>query len=197
MMSPAWLPEILAALLVVVAAASAARLVAAGLQARLWATQPTLSRSSWLGSAGADTDIAHVLMCIAMAGMLAPSVRALPPHAWEAIFGLFTAWFAWRLMDDTRVNGLQSLMSGHRAAHPFHCAVMAYMFAAFTTSDGMDMTGMDSGMTQLNYSAVVLSLAFVLIGHCVWDLLVQLSGRRYSFAVASGVAALPVTPRRQ
>ena len=179
MMSPAWLPDILAALVVVVAAASATRLATARLQARLWAAQPTLSRSSWRGSGGADTDIAHLLMCIAMAGMLAPSVRTLPPHAWEAIFGLLTAWFTWRLVDDTRVNGLQSLVSGHRAAHPFHCAVMAYMFAALTTSDGMDMTGMDSGMTQLNYSAVALSFAFVLIGYCVWDLLGQLSGRRY------------------
>jgi Domain of unknown function (DUF5134) len=67
-------------------------------------------------------------MCIAMAGMLAPCVKTLPPPAWEAIFGLLTAWFAWRLVGDTKVNSLRSLVSGHRAAHLFHCAAMVYMF---------------------------------------------------------------------
>ena len=89
MMSPAWLLDILAALMLVVAAVSATCLATARLPAsRLSAAEPTGSRSSPRGSGGADTDIAHLLMCIAMAGMLAPSVKTLPPHAWEAIFGL-------------------------------------------------------------------------------------------------------------
>jgi hypothetical protein len=103
MMSPAWLLDILAALMLVVAAVSATRLATARSPAnRLSAAEPTGSRSSPRGSGGADTDIAHLLMCIAMAGMLAPSVKTLPPHAWEAIFGLLTAWFAWRFVGDTR-----------------------------------------------------------------------------------------------
>jgi hypothetical protein len=109
-------------------------------------------------------------MCIAMAGMLAPSVKTLPPHAWEAIFGLLMAWFAWRLVGDTKVNGLRSLVSGHRAARLFHCAAMVYMFAALTTSDGMDMTGMGSGMARsLKYPALALAFAFVLVCYSVWD----------------------------
>jgi len=103
MMSPAWLLDILAALMLVLAAVRATRLATARLPAdRLSAAEPTGSRSSPRGSGGADTDIAHLLMCIAMAGMLAPSVKALPPHAWGAIFGLLTAWFAWRLVGETK-----------------------------------------------------------------------------------------------
>jgi hypothetical protein len=190
-MSPAWLVDIVAALMLVVAAVSATRLVIARSPAnRLSAAEPTGSRSSPRGSGGADTDIAHLLICIAMAGMLAPSVKTLPPHAWEATFGLLTAWFAWRFVGDTKVNGLRSLVSGHRAAHQSHCAAMVYMFAALTTSDDMDMTGMGSGMARsLKYPA--LAFAFVLVCYSVWELLGQLSGRRYSLGVAPSAGAAP------
>ena len=196
MMSPAWLLDNLAALMLVVAAVSATRLATARLPAnRLAAAVPIGSRASPRGSGGADADIAQVLMCIAMGGMLVPSVKTLPPHAWEAIFGLLTAWFAWRLVRDTKVNGLRALVSGHRAAHPFHCAAMVYMFAALTMSDGMngmDMTGMGSGMApSLEYPALALAFAFVLVGYSVWDLLGHLCGRRYSLGVASSAGAAP------
>jgi Domain of unknown function (DUF5134) len=185
-MSPVWLFDILAVLMLVTAAVSATRLATARLPAnRLSAVEPTGSRSSSRGSGGADTDIAHLLMCIAMAGMLAAGVKTLPPPAWEAIFFLLTAWFAWRLVGDTKVNDLRSLVSGHRTAHLFHCAAMAYMFAALTTSDEMDMTGMGSGIAQsLKYPALALAFAFVLVCYSVWDVRGQLSGRRYRRGVA-------------
>jgi hypothetical protein len=188
-MSRAWLPDIFAALMLLVAAASATRLATGHLPvSRLSATEPTGSRSSPCGSGGADTDIAHLLMCVAMAGMLAPSVKTLPPHAWEAIFGLLTAWFAWRLVGDAKVNTLQSLVSEHRAAHLVHCAAMVYMFAALATSDGMDMTRMGSGMAgSLKYPALAQAFVFLLLGYSVWDILVQLSGRRYRLKVALSV----------
>lgn len=193
MLSPAWLLDILTGLMLVVAAVSATRLATARSSAnRLSAAEPTGSRSSPRGLGGADTDITHLLMCIAMAGMLAPSVKTLPPPAWEAIFGLLTAWFAWRLVGDTKVNGLRSLLSGHRAAHPFHCAAMVYMFAAVMTSDGMDMTGMGNGTAEsLKYPPLALAFAFVLVGYSVWDLVGQLSGRRYSLDVAPSAGTAP------
>jgi hypothetical protein len=194
MMSPACLFDILAALMLVVAAVCATRLATARLPAnRLSAAEPTRSRSTPCGSSGADTNIAHLLMSIAMAGMLAPSVKTLPPHAWEMILCLLTAWFAWRLVGDTKVNSLRSLVSGHRAAHLFHCAAMVYMFAALTTSDGMDMTGMGSGMARsLKYPVVALAFAFVFVCYSVLDLLGQLSGGRYSLGVAPSAGATPV-----
>jgi hypothetical protein len=198
MMSPAWLLDILAALMLVVAAVSATRLATAWLPAnRLPAAEPTGSRSSPRGSGGADTDIAHLLMGIAMAGMLAPSAKALPPHAWEVIFGLLTAWFAWRLVGDTKLNGLRSLVSGHRAAHLFHCAAMVYMLVPLTTLDGMDTTGMDmtamcSGMARsLKYPVLALAFAFVLVCYNGWDVFGQLSGQRYSLGVAPSAGTAP------
>lgn len=192
MMSPAWLLDILAALMLVVAAVSGTRLATAGLPtSRLSVAEPAGSRSSANGSGGADTDIAHLLMGIAMAGMLAPSVKTLPPYAWEAIFGLLTAWFAWRLVGDTKVNGLRSLVSEHRAVHLFHCAVMVYMFVALTTSDDRCMTGSGSGMALLLEYPLALAFAFVLVCYSVWDLVGQLSGRRYSLRGAPSAGAAP------
>ena len=71
-MTPAWILDIFAAIMLVVAAVSAARLVAA----RPWQR----------GAVVTDTDISHLLMGIAMAGMLAPSLTTLPNDAWVVVF---------------------------------------------------------------------------------------------------------------
>ena len=85
-MTPAWILDIFAAVMLVVAAVSAARLVAA----RPWQR----------GAVVTDTDISHLLMAIAMAGMLAPSLTTLPDGAWEAVFAVLTAWFGYRVVRD-------------------------------------------------------------------------------------------------
>jgi uncharacterized membrane protein YfcA len=82
-----------------VAAVSAARLVAA----RPWQR----------GAVVTDSDIAHLLMAVAMAGMLVASLTTLPNSAWEVIFGLLTAWFAYRVTRDARANGIRALAGGH------------------------------------------------------------------------------------
>jgi hypothetical protein len=64
-MSSTWLLDILAALMPVVAPASATRFATARLPAiRLLAAEPAGSRSSPRGSGGADTDNADLVMCI-------------------------------------------------------------------------------------------------------------------------------------
>ena len=179
MTSPVWLLDILTVLVLVVAVASAVRLAPALLPAfRLSAAGPISSRSSRRGSNAVDTDIVHLLMCIAMARMSAASVQTLSPHNWESIFGVLTAWFAWRLVGDTKVYGLRSLLGGHRGTHLIHCAAMVLMCAAPATSDRMDMMEMGGGMTKpLSYPA----LAFALVCFSVWDLFGQLWSRRYGF----------------
>ncbi len=201
-MSPAWLLDILTALMVMVAAVSATRLATACLPAnRLSAAKPTESRSLPRDLGAPDTDIAYLLMGIAMAGMLAPSIKTLPPHAWEAIFGLLTAWFAWRLVGYAKLNGVRFLVNGHLAAHLFHCAATLFMLVCLTTSDGMDMTGMGSGIEMgamcsgmarsLKYPALALAFAFVLVCYSGWDVFGQLSGQRYSLGVAPSAGAAP------
>ncbi len=192
MMSPGWLFDILVALTLIVAAVSATRLATAPWPADwLLVARPGRSRSSPRHSGGPDIDIAYLLMCIAMAGMLAPSVKTLPSQTWEAIFGLLTAWFAWRMVEGTRVDGLRSLVRGHHAVHLFHCVATVYMFAALTTADSMDKSGMGRAMApSLTYAAPARAFALVLACHSVWDFLAQLSGRRSNLgrAPSSGAA---------
>jgi hypothetical protein len=133
-MPPAWLLDSFAALMLVIAAVGTTRLAAARLASAhsLSVAEPTGSRPWPHGSSGADNDVAHLLMGIAMVGMLAASVTTLPSRAWEATFSVLTAWFAWRIARDARVNGIRSLASGHSAVHVLHCGAMLYLFAAIT-----------------------------------------------------------------
>ncbi|HUN37393.1 MAG TPA: DUF5134 domain-containing protein [Trebonia sp.] len=178
-MPPAWLTDIFAALMLVVAAVSAARLAAA----RPW--QP--------GAVIPDTDIAHLLMGIAMAGMLASSLTTLPNAAWEVIFALLTVWFAYRVARDARASGIRALASGHCAPHLVHSAAMLYMFLAVKTAASGSMAGMSgsagSAMQALAYPTLAFIFALILIGYTAWDL-DQLPGFR------PGLAAM-VAPSHQ
>ena len=71
MAAPAWLTGAFAAVMLTVAVYCAGRLAAA----RRW-RRPT----------EVDTDAGHVLMGLAMAGMLVARLRILPDAAWETVF---------------------------------------------------------------------------------------------------------------
>jgi len=182
-MTPAWLLDIVAAVMLAVAALSAARLVAA----RPWVRDGVVI----------DTDVAHLLMAIAMAGMLTPRLRTLPDIAWEVVFGLLAAWFAVRVTRDARRSGVRALASGHCIPHLVHSASMLYMFLALTATaraagaGSMDMSG--TSAMSLRYPTLALLFAFILVGYSIWDL-DQLSGRRYAFSAARvpGIPALAV-----
>ena len=181
-MTPAWILDIFAALMLAVAAVSAGRLVAA----RTWQH----------GSVIIDTDIAHLLMAIAMAGMLASSLTTLPNGAWDVVFALMTVWFAYRVARDARANGIRALAGGHCAPHLVHSAAMLYMFLALSApaaSGGSGMGGMGgSAMQTLKYPTLAFVFALVLAGYNIWDL-DQLSGKRYSLTSAR-VSLANVTP---
>ena len=162
-MTPAWILDIFAAIMLVVAAVSAARLVAA----RPWQR----------GAVVTDTDVSHLLMGIAMAGMLAPGLTTLPNNAWAAVFVVLTAWFGYRVMRDYQASGARALAVGHCAPHLVHSAAMVYMFLAITTASaasgaamgGMNMSGI-SGMPALHVPTLALVFAVILIGYTIWDL---------------------------
>jgi Domain of unknown function (DUF5134) len=191
-MTPAWLLDLLAALMLGVAAVSAARLVAA----RPWRR----------GSIVIDTDVAHLLMGIAMAGMFTSRLETLPDAAWEVIFGLMAAWFAVRVVIDARANGVRALAGGHCAPHLVHSGSMLYMFLALA-APAAGMSGM-SGMAgmggaagaamTLTYPTLAFGFALIMVGYTVWDV-DQLSGRRYSVSPATvslagvGAVAMPAT----
>ncbi|TVZ07032.1 DUF5134 domain-containing protein [Trebonia kvetii] len=173
-MTPAWILDALAALMLVVAAVSAARIV--------------LARPWRCGAFVADTDVAHLLMAIAMAGMLTPRLGTLPDTAWEAVFSLLAVWFASRVAREARTNGRGALAGAHCAPHLVHSVSMLYMFLAATapparTGTGEGMGGMSAGAGSaamtLSLPTLAFVFAFILVGYAVWDL-DQLSGRRYS-----------------
>ena len=188
-MIPSWILDIFAALMLVVAAVSAGRLVVA---------QPW--RQGAQRTALADIDVAHLLMAIAMAGMLTASLQTLPNGAWEVIFAVLTAWFAYRVARDLQVSGVRALAGGHCAPHLIHAAAMLYMFLALTvpTAHGSGMSGMGGAagtMGTLSQPFLAFIFALALIGYSIWDL-DQLSGPgtsgHYSLAVARTAPAAAV-----
>ena len=180
-MTPAWILDIFAAIMLVVAAVSAARL----LEVRPWQR----------GAVITDTDISHLLMGIAMAGMLAPSLTTLPDDAWAVVFGVLAVWFGYRVVRDYQASGTRALAVGHCAPHLVHSAAMLYMFLAITTpamSGGSGMAGMSGmgGMGALHVPTLGFVFALILIGYTIWDL-DQLSSLRYGLAAAVAGAAAP------
>jgi hypothetical protein len=176
-MTPAWLLDIFAAIMLGVEAVSAARLAAA----RPW--------RGGRGAALADIDVAHLLMASAMAGMLASSLQTLPDGAWEVIFGVLLAWFAYRVARDAQVSGFRALAGGHCAPHLIHAASMLYMFLALTTPAAHGaggMGGMAGSAGVLEFPLLAFVFTLLLAGYTIWDL-DQLSGPgasgHYSLAV--------------
>jgi len=189
-MIPSWILDSFAAVMLLVAAASAARLVAA----RSW---PRGTQRAAL----ADVDVAHLLMAIAMAGQLVAGLRTLPDGAWEVVFGLLTAWFAYRVIRDARVSGVRALAGGHCAPHLVHAAAMLYMFLAVSAPAAHGAGGMSgmggglSGMGTLGLPFLAFGFALTLIGYSIWDL-DQVSGPgtsgHYSLAAARVTPPGPV-----
>ena len=178
-MTPDWILDIFAALMLVVAAVSAARLVAA----RPWQR----------GAVVTDTDVSHLLMGIAMAGMLASSLTTLPNGAWVAVFAVLAVWFGYRVVRDYQASGARALAVGHCAPHLVHSAAMVYMFAAQAApaagGGGMGGMGAMSGMSTLHVPTLAFLFALILIGYTIWDL-DQLSGLRQGLALSVvGVAS--------
>lgn len=174
-MTPAWIPGAFAALMLAVAAVSAARLIAV----RPWQRGPVAT----------GIDLAHLFMGIAMAGMLKPGLTTLPGGEWDVIFGLLAGWFAYLVMLDARENGLRALAVRHCAPHLVHSAAMLYMFG-FLTAPAAGMGGASgAAMHSLRYPVLAFVFALILAGYTVWDL-DQLSSGNYRLASVPGGAAV-------
>ena len=154
---PTWLTAIFAAASLAVAIYCAARLVAA----RRW-HRPT----------EVDTDGAHVIMGVAMAGMLLSGLRTLPSAIWEVVFAAAAVWFGYRMFQGRRGAQPSPWRSSHPLPHLVECAAMVFMFlilpasaAAGAATSGMSMT---MTATESRFSFLTLPLALYLLGYVVW-----------------------------
>ena len=152
---PAWLTGIFAAAVLAVAVYCTGRLVAA----RRWRRLTEL-----------DTDGAHVVMGVAMAGMLVSGLRTLPSAIWEVAFAAGAAWFGYRMYQGRREGRRGARSSPWRSSHPLphlvECGAMVFMFLilpAAAATRGMTMTAAES-----RFSFLTLPLALFLFGYVVW-----------------------------
>ena len=163
MAGPSWLAAALAAVMIAIAIYCAGRLAAA---------------RRWRRFTEVDADSLHVVMGVAMAGMLLPRLSLLPVTAWEAVFGASAAWFAYRAVRcRLRRNAAGSRWRcSHPVAHLVECAAMVYMLAVLPGSwpgwpgRAMAMPGMGSGRAAAggSLSALAVILALFMIGYVLW-----------------------------
>ena len=149
---PAWLTAIFAAASLAVAVYCAGRLVVARRGHR-----PT----------ELDTDGAHVIMGVAMAGMLVSGLRILPSAIWEVVFAATAMWFGYRMLQARRGAQPSPWRSSHPLPHLVECGAMAFMFLILPASAAAG-TGMTMTATESRLSFLTLPLALFLFGYVVW-----------------------------
>jgi hypothetical protein len=158
---PSWLLDVFAAVMLLVAAVSAGQLVAG-------------YPSRWV-HVDADITVSHLLMGIAMAGMLVTSLQTLPNVAWEVIFAIMTGWFAWSAWRHSRGVSFRALAGGHYAPHLVHSAAMLSTFLALAApaagggSGEMGSMGGSGGMQTLRLPVLALIFVLLLCAYTVRD----------------------------
>jgi hypothetical protein len=187
MTGPSWLAGFLAAVMIATAVYCFSRLVAA------W---------RWQRRTDYDVDGVHILMGVAMAGMLVPRLNPFWDSGWEVIFAAAVGWFGWQTLRGYR----SALAVGPRwtALHLQHvvaCGAMLYMFLAVapakaaSSQAGMAMGGSGSA-TRFPTLALLLTLA--LVGYVIWNAdrltsLAPVTALR-AMALPVGAVAAPALP---
>lgn len=150
---PAWLTDIFAAASLAVAVYCTGRL----------ATSRRRRRPTEL-----DTDGAHVVMGVAMAGMLVSGLRTLPSAIWEVVFAAGAAWFGYRMLQARRGAQPSPWRSSHPLPHLVECAAMVFMFLILPASAAAGGMSMTMTATESRFSFLTLPLALFLFGYVVW-----------------------------
>jgi hypothetical protein len=157
---PHWLADIFAAIMLATAAYCAGRLALARRLGR---------------RVEHDTDLVHLLMGVAMAGMLVSELNPLNGTAWEAVFTVTTLWFAARLVLAWRGGEQPRLALRHHVPHLVLSGAMLYMFLAPSAASGGSSSGGGMGMDMgvggatavVHYPTLALVLALFLAGFAI------------------------------
>ena len=122
-----------------------------------------------------DVNVAHVLMGVAMAGMLVPGWNLVGDGFWEAVFALIAVWFGARSVrfvarhgvagtDDDHVHHIS-----HYLIHMVMACAMFFMYGGGSPTHGPGLA-MGAGSAPAGDPAVALVLVAVLLGSAVWQL---------------------------
>ncbi len=150
MTGPGWLSAVFAGLMLLIAASCAIRLGFWKLRGR---------------AADPQADVLHVLMGVAMAGMLEPRIAPVPHRVWVGVFAMAAVWFGWQAILARRANRLTRASCAHPAPHAVECAAMLYML--LPSRAAMTMRGMAGSGFSAN-PALTLVLALFMLGYIVW-----------------------------
>ena len=115
---PSWLAWMFASVMIATAVYCVARLLVSWRQRR---------------PAHQHADAIHVLMGVAMAGLLVPRLRVFWAGGWEVVFGIAAAWFAWLAIREYRGQATVGGRPGHHLQHVLACGAMLYMLLAATS----------------------------------------------------------------
>lgn len=164
----------------------------------------------------------HVLMGVAMAGMLVPRLGLMWTGGWEIIFAGGAALFGWRMAQAARARGARGCgvrargvcaqCQSHDAQHLLGCAAMLYMLAFLAPLPARIAPPHSAAPGMLGPAAaspLPLVLAVALLGCAVWTVdrmssmapVAELAARESELAVGAGtvagsaVAAGPVPAR--
>jgi hypothetical protein len=185
MAAPSWLAGTFAAIMILTAAYSASRLAFSRLRGR--ATE-------------LDADALHMVMGIAMAGMLVPWLHLAPNSAWAAVFGIGVTWFGWRALPARGPVPPRLSHSRYPVPHLVECAAMIYMLLPGhhpPGGPGMAMPGMGAAAgSQQGFPALAVILALFMLGYLVWttDRLTSRTARSTITTAAPGSGGDHVAP---
>jgi hypothetical protein len=181
MTGPSWLPGVFAAVMITVAAYSAGRIAVSRRRGQVTEF---------------DADGLHVVMGVAMAGMLVPGLNVLPASLWAAVFAAAAAWFGWRSILPPRLRVADGSRCRFPVPHLIECVAMLVMLLPVRAARagggiGMAMPGMaaPAGLAG-RLPAVAVVLARFMIGYIIWttDRLASLvrAGHRAAMPLAAG-----------
>ncbi|MGO9456729.1 MAG: DUF5134 domain-containing protein [Acidimicrobiales bacterium] len=150
-MGPAWLDDLLAVVMVAVAAVEVGRLSVASATGR---------------PSERDVDAFHLAMGVSMAGMLTGHLSPFAAQAWAVVFGGSAVWFACRVPWAVAATTHASASLGHRTTHVASSLAMVYMLLAVGTGPGTAradgaMAAMSSGGHHLPVLSILLAVALL------------------------------------
>jgi Domain of unknown function (DUF5134) len=123
-----------------------------------------------------DTDAVHAVMGVSMAGMLSPSLTAVPSGVWLVVFSVSALWFGWRGLRESDRGPAACHELGSDMTHLLMCGAMVYMLAVMDWSgsahafQGAGMLGMGTvGAGAAEWSIIAVLLTLLIFGDVAFN----------------------------